>query len=48
MGGIVLYAKKSCGTQCKKAIAFLNKKGVTYLLKDIIHTPPAQLARKSH
>src|SRR4051794_20189570 len=39
MGEIVLYAKKSC-TQCKKAIAFLNKKGVPYQLKDIVHEPP--------
>ncbi len=39
MGEIVLYAKKSC-TQCKKAIAFLNKKGVAYQLKDIVHEPP--------
>jgi arsenate reductase (glutaredoxin) len=39
MGEIVLYAKKSC-TQCKKAIAFLNKKGVQYQVKDIVHEPP--------
>jgi Spx/MgsR family transcriptional regulator len=39
MGEIVLYAKKSC-TQCKKAIAFLNKKGVPYQVKDIVHEPP--------
>lgn len=39
MGEIVLYAKKSC-TQCKKAIAFLNKKGVRYQVKDIVHEPP--------
>jgi len=39
MGEIVLYAKKSCA-QCKKAIAFLNKKGVKYQLKDIVHEPP--------
>ena len=39
MGDIVLYAKKSC-IQCKKAIAFLNKKGVQYLVKDIVHEPP--------
>jgi arsenate reductase (glutaredoxin) len=39
MGEIVMYAKKSC-TQCKKAIAFLNKKGVNYLVKDIVHEPP--------
>lgn len=39
MGDIVLYAKKSC-TQCKKAIAFLTKKGVPYLVKDIVHEPP--------
>lgn len=39
MGEIVLYAKKSCA-QCKKAIAFLNKKGVAYQLKDIVHEPP--------
>src|SRR5580765_6024320 len=39
MGEIVLYAKKSC-TQCKKAIAFLNRKGVAYQLKDIVHEPP--------
>lgn len=39
MGEIVLYAKKSC-TQCKKAIAFLDKKGVSYLLKDIVNEPP--------
>ena len=39
MGDILLYAKKSC-TQCKKAIAFLNKKGVQYQLKDIVHEPP--------
>lgn len=39
MGEIVLYAKKSCA-QCKKAIAFLNKKGVNYQMKDIVHEPP--------
>ena len=39
MGEIVLYAKKSC-TQCKKAIAFLNKKGIQYQVKDIVHEPP--------
>lgn len=39
MGEIVLYAKKNC-TQCKKAIAFLNKKGVPYQVKDIVHEPP--------
>lgn len=39
MGEIVLYAKKSCA-QCKKAIAFLNKKGVQYQIKDIVHEPP--------
>jgi arsenate reductase len=39
MGDILLYAKKSCN-QCKKAIAFLNKKGVRYQLKDIVHDPP--------
>jgi len=39
MGEIVLYAKKSCA-QCKKAIAFLNKKGVTYQVKDIVQEPP--------
>jgi arsenate reductase len=39
MGEIVLYAKKSC-LQCKKAIAFLNRKGVSYQLKDIVHEPP--------
>jgi Spx/MgsR family transcriptional regulator len=39
MGEIVLYAKKSC-TQCKKAIAFLNKKKVPYQVKDIVHEPP--------
>jgi arsenate reductase (glutaredoxin) len=39
MGEIVLYAKKSCA-QCKKAIAFLNKKGVQYQVKDIVHEPP--------
>ena len=39
LGEIVLYAKKSC-TQCKKAIAFLNKKGVRYQVKDIVHEPP--------
>jgi arsenate reductase (glutaredoxin) len=39
MGEIVLYAKKSC-TQCKKAIAFLNRKGVPYQVKDIVHEPP--------
>lgn len=39
VGDILLYAKKSC-TQCKKAIAFLNKKGVQYQLKDIVHEPP--------
>ena len=39
MGEIVLYAKKSC-TQCKKAITFLNKKGIPYQLKDIVHEPP--------
>ena len=39
MGEIVLYAKKSC-VQCKKAIAFLNKKGVQYQVKDIVHEPP--------
>lgn len=39
MGEIVLYAKKSCA-QCKKAIAFLNKKGVKYQLKDIVQEPP--------
>lgn len=39
MGEIVLYAKKSC-TQCKKAIAFLTKKGVQYQVKDIVHEPP--------
>ena len=39
MGEIVVYAKKSC-TQCKKAVAFLNKKGVIYQLKDIVHEPP--------
>lgn len=39
MGDIVLYAKKSC-IQCKKAIAFLTKKGVPYLVKDIVHEPP--------
>jgi len=39
MGDIVLYAKKSC-SQCKKAMAFLKKKGVSYQLKDIVHEPP--------
>lgn len=39
MGDIVVYAKKSC-TQCKKALTFLNKKGVSYQLKDIVHEPP--------
>ncbi len=39
MGEIVLYAKRSCA-QCKKAIAFLNKKGVRYSVKDIVHEPP--------
>lgn len=39
MAEIVLYAKKSC-TQCKKAITFLNKKGIPYQLKDIVHEPP--------
>lgn len=39
MGEILLYAKKSC-SQCKRAIAFLNKKGVQYQLKDIVHEPP--------
>src|SRR5437588_132690 len=38
MAEIVLYAKKSC-TQCKKAITFLNKKGIPYQLKDIVHAP---------
>ncbi len=27
MGEIVLYAKRKASSQCKKAIAFLNKKG---------------------
>lgn len=39
MGDIVLYAKKSCA-QCKKAMAFLKKKGVSYQIKDIVHEPP--------
>ena len=39
MGEIVLYAKKSCA-QCKKAISFLNKKGVSYQVKDIVSEPP--------
>lgn len=39
MGEVVIYAKKSC-QQCKKAIAFLDKKGVEYQLKDIVHEPP--------
>ena len=39
MADIVLYAKKSC-SQCKKAITFLNKKGIPYQLKDIVHEPP--------
>ncbi len=39
MAEIVLYAKKSC-TQCKKAITFLNRKGIPYQLKDIVHEPP--------
>ncbi len=39
MGEITMYAKKSC-SQCKKAIAFLDKKGVSYQLKDIVHEPP--------
>jgi len=39
MGDVVVYAKKSCA-QCKKALAFLNKKGVSYQLKDIVSEPP--------
>ncbi len=39
MGDIVVYAKKSCA-QCKRAIGFLNKRGVNYQLKDIVHEPP--------
>ena len=39
MADIVLYAKKSCA-QCKKAISLLNKKGISYQLKDIVHEPP--------
>src|SRR5262249_6894051 len=39
MGEIVLYAKKSC-SQCERAISFLNKKGVNYQVKDIVHEPP--------
>lgn len=39
MGEITIYAKKSC-SQCKKAMAFLDKKGVAYQLKDIVHEPP--------
>ncbi|MEZ4752121.1 MAG: Spx/MgsR family RNA polymerase-binding regulatory protein [Bdellovibrionota bacterium] len=39
MGEVVVYAKKSC-QQCKKAIAFLDKQGVEYQLKDIVHEPP--------
>jgi Spx/MgsR family transcriptional regulator len=39
MGEVLVYAKRSC-QQCKKAIAFLNKKGVKYQLKDIVHEPP--------
>lgn len=39
MGEVVVYAKKSC-TQCKKALAFLDKKGVDYQLRDIVHEPP--------
>jgi arsenate reductase len=39
MSDIVLYAKKSC-TQCKKAISFLNRKGINYQVKDIVHEPP--------
>lgn len=39
MGEITMYAKKSC-TQCKKAIAFLDKKGIAYQIKDIVHEPP--------
>lgn len=39
MGEVVVYAKKSC-QQCKRALSFLDKKGVTYQLKDIVHEPP--------
>ena len=39
MGDIVVYAKKSC-SQCKKAVAFLDKKGIKHQLKDIVHEPP--------
>ena len=39
MGEIVLYAKKSCA-QCKKAMALLKRKGVTYQIKDIVSEPP--------
>lgn len=39
MPDIIMYAKKSC-TNCKKAIAFLDKKGVEYQVKDIVHEPP--------
>ncbi|MBI4402669.1 MAG: Spx/MgsR family RNA polymerase-binding regulatory protein [Deltaproteobacteria bacterium] len=39
MGEIVVYAKRSC-IQCKKALAFLNRKGVHYQMKDIVHEPP--------
>ena len=39
MGDIVVYAKKSC-TQCKKALGYLNRRKVSYQLKDIVHEPP--------
>ena len=39
MGEITMYAKKSC-IQCKKAIDFLDEKGVAYQIKDIVHEPP--------
>jgi len=39
MEDVVVYAKKSC-QQCKKAIALLDKKGINYQLKDIVHEPP--------
>ena len=39
MADLVVYAKKSC-TQCKKAISFLDKKGIGYQLRDIVQEPP--------
>lgn len=41
MVAVKLYVKNSCGS-CKKAVAYLEKKGVDFESVDILHSPPAK------